>query len=181
LIALKGLARAADLFATVTEDAARSAADELAALGLPTTASGAAAVAMLFAGLDLPAEAQVLAISQRGRRGLARVERLQAGMSAQRLALLLTAPAEVFYGKMAQYLGFMLGSHDSSIRPSSLSSQWRKMLQAVRRTRRRAEAAIERVVQRELTTIGCGGSPTGPAQRHCLSKKRCRKHERPVG
>lgn len=44
--------------------------------------------------------------------------------------------------KMAQYLGFMLGTHGCAIRPSSLSRQWRKMRRAFSRIRRVAEVEI---------------------------------------
>lgn len=66
LIALNGLARDADLFVRISEDEARRGAELLAAHGLPTTASGAAGVAALLAGLDLPPEARVLAILSEG-------------------------------------------------------------------------------------------------------------------
>lgn len=49
LIALKGLARDADLFLTVTEDEAQAATDLAAARGLATTPSGAAGLAGLIA------------------------------------------------------------------------------------------------------------------------------------
>lgn len=49
LIALKGLARDADSFLTVTEDAARTATDHAAAHGLPSTPSGTAGIAALMA------------------------------------------------------------------------------------------------------------------------------------
>lgn len=66
LIALHGLARDADLFVRISEDEARLGVDLLAAHGLPTTASGAAGVAALLAGLDLPPGARVLAILSEG-------------------------------------------------------------------------------------------------------------------
>ncbi len=66
MIALNGLARDADLFMTISEADARSAVDLLAAYGLPTTPSGAAGVAALLAGLDLPPEARVMAILSEG-------------------------------------------------------------------------------------------------------------------
>ncbi|WP_209427516.1 pyridoxal-phosphate dependent enzyme [Pararhodobacter sp. SW119] len=66
LIALNGLARDADQFVTITEDAATRAADLLAEFGLPTTPSGAAGIAALLAGLDLPGDACVLAILSEG-------------------------------------------------------------------------------------------------------------------
>lgn len=61
-IALNGLARDADVFVTLSEDAARRGADLLAAHDLPTTESGGAGVAALLAGLGLPSTARVLAI-----------------------------------------------------------------------------------------------------------------------
>lgn len=66
LIALNGLARDADIFVTMPEAAAMRGADLLAEHGLPTTASGAAGVAALLAGLELPLEARVLAILSEG-------------------------------------------------------------------------------------------------------------------
>ncbi len=66
MIALNGLARDADLFMTVSEAEAKRGADLLATHGLPTTPSGAAGVAALLAGLDLPADARVLAILSEG-------------------------------------------------------------------------------------------------------------------
>ena len=65
-IALNGLARDADLFVTITEQDARDAVAQLAEHGLPTTASGAAGLAALCAGLDVPADARVLAILSEG-------------------------------------------------------------------------------------------------------------------
>jgi diaminopropionate ammonia-lyase len=61
-IALNGLARDADVFVTISEEEARRGADRLAAHGWPSTESGGAGVAALLAGLDLPPNAQVLAI-----------------------------------------------------------------------------------------------------------------------
>lgn len=66
MIALNGLARDADLFVTITETEAARGVDLLAAHGLATTPSGAAGVAALLAGLDLPADAHVLAILSEG-------------------------------------------------------------------------------------------------------------------
>lgn len=66
MIALTGLARDADVFGTISEDDARWATELLAEHGLPTTPSGAAGVAALVAGLDLPADAHVLAILSEG-------------------------------------------------------------------------------------------------------------------
>ena len=49
LIALKGLSRDADVFATITEDEARTGADICADIGLASTPSGAAGIAALLA------------------------------------------------------------------------------------------------------------------------------------
>lgn len=66
MIALKGLAQDADLFATITEDEAAQGVAILAGHGLDTTPSGGAGLAALFAGLDPGAEARVLAILSEG-------------------------------------------------------------------------------------------------------------------
>jgi diaminopropionate ammonia-lyase len=66
MIALNGLARDADIFVTISETDAQRGADLLAAHGLPTTPSGAAGLAALVAGLELPAGAHVLAILSEG-------------------------------------------------------------------------------------------------------------------
>ena len=66
MIALNGLARDADVFVTISEAEALRGADWLAEHGLPTTPSGAAGVAALLAGLELPREARVLAILSEG-------------------------------------------------------------------------------------------------------------------
>ena len=66
MIALNGLARDADAFVTISEATARGATDLLAAQGLPTTPSGAAGIAPLLAGLELPPAARVLAILSEG-------------------------------------------------------------------------------------------------------------------
>lgn len=66
MIALNGLARDADVFVTISEGDAMRAVELLAAQGLPTTPSGAAGVAALVAGLELPADAHVLAILSEG-------------------------------------------------------------------------------------------------------------------
>ena len=66
MIALDGLARDADVFVTISEDEAQRGSDLLIGHGLPTTPSGAAGVAALLAGLDLPAEAHVLGILSEG-------------------------------------------------------------------------------------------------------------------
>lgn len=65
-IALHGLARDADLFVTLSEADALRAVTLLAEAGLPTTASGAAGVAALLAGLAVPSDARVLAILSEG-------------------------------------------------------------------------------------------------------------------
>lgn len=66
LIALNGLARDTDIFFTITEAEAMDGANLLAEYGLSTTASGAAGVAALLAGLELRLEARVLAILSEG-------------------------------------------------------------------------------------------------------------------
>jgi diaminopropionate ammonia-lyase len=65
LIALKGLARDADAFVTITEAEAEAVLEVLAAQGLATTPSGAAGVAALT-GLTLGADARVLCILSEG-------------------------------------------------------------------------------------------------------------------
>jgi hypothetical protein len=45
-------------------------------------------------------------------------------------------------GKLAQYLGFMLGRDDAALRQSSLSRQWRKMRRAFGRTQKIAATEI---------------------------------------
>ncbi len=65
-IALTGLARDADVFVTISEADAMRAAELLAAQGLPSTPSGVGGLAALVAGLDLPADAHVLAILSEG-------------------------------------------------------------------------------------------------------------------
>ncbi len=62
LIALAGLSRDADAFVTITEDEAKAGTAILAEHGLETTPSGGAGLATLLAGLDLGANARVLAI-----------------------------------------------------------------------------------------------------------------------
>lgn len=67
MIALAGLARDADWFATVSEDEAADAVAALARLGIATTPSGAAGIAALRALRPaLPADARVLAIVSEG-------------------------------------------------------------------------------------------------------------------
>ncbi len=66
MIALAGLARDADGFATLSDEQADRAVATLADLGLQTTPSGAAGLAALLAGLDLPRDARVLAILSEG-------------------------------------------------------------------------------------------------------------------
>jgi len=65
LIALKGLARDADTFVTITDDAASAILPELAEKGLATSESGGAGVAAL-AGMGLGAKARVLCILSEG-------------------------------------------------------------------------------------------------------------------
>ena len=66
LIALKGLATDADLFVTISEEEAQSAMPVLAAHDLACSTSGGAGLAALLAGLDLPADARVLAVLSEG-------------------------------------------------------------------------------------------------------------------
>lgn len=66
LIALNGLMRDADVFVTISDTEAMRGAELLAEHDLPTTASGAAGVAALLAGLSLSHEARVLAILSEG-------------------------------------------------------------------------------------------------------------------
>ena len=69
LIALKGLARDADLFALITEAEAEAAVRQLAGMGLDTSASGGAGLAAALAdgaALGLDASARVLAILSEG-------------------------------------------------------------------------------------------------------------------
>jgi diaminopropionate ammonia-lyase len=72
LIALKGLARDADLFATISEDEGHAGARFCAEQGLPTTPSGAAGLSALLASsahreaLQLDASSRVLAILSEG-------------------------------------------------------------------------------------------------------------------
>ena len=66
LIGLKGLSRDADRFVTLTEDEAASGIASLSRHGVVTTPSGGAGLAALFAGLDLPPDARVLAFLTEG-------------------------------------------------------------------------------------------------------------------
>jgi diaminopropionate ammonia-lyase len=66
LIALKGLATDADLFVTISEEEAQAAMPVLAAHDLACSTSGGAGLAALLAGLDLPADARVLAVLSEG-------------------------------------------------------------------------------------------------------------------
>lgn len=66
MIALAGLARDADAFVTITEDEAAAGVAVLAEHGLATTPSGGAGLAALIAGLDMGADARVLAILSEG-------------------------------------------------------------------------------------------------------------------
>lgn len=62
MIALKGLARDADLFVTISDEAAQAATEVLARHGLETTPSGGAGLAALLSGLEPGPNAVVLAI-----------------------------------------------------------------------------------------------------------------------
>lgn len=66
MVALDGLARDADAFVTITEAEAARGVDLLARHDLHSTPSGAAGIAALLAGLELPADAHVLAILSEG-------------------------------------------------------------------------------------------------------------------
>lgn len=66
LIALNGLARDADQFVTISESEAAAGVAALTAFDLGTSASGGAGLAALLAGLDLGADANVLAILSEG-------------------------------------------------------------------------------------------------------------------
>ena len=66
MIALAGLSRDADCFVTITEEEAESGTALLAEQDLETTPSGAAGLAALLAGLDLGADARVLAFLSEG-------------------------------------------------------------------------------------------------------------------
>ncbi|WP_296643115.1 pyridoxal-phosphate dependent enzyme [Roseinatronobacter sp.] len=66
MIALAGLARDADMFVTISDADALGAVALLAEHGLPTTPSGAAGIAALLGGLDLPQDARILAILSEG-------------------------------------------------------------------------------------------------------------------
>ncbi|MEO0669217.1 MAG: pyridoxal-phosphate dependent enzyme [Pseudomonadota bacterium] len=66
LIALAGLSRDADSFATITEAEAAAGVATLAPHGLATTPSGGAGLAALIAGLDLPPDARVLTFLSEG-------------------------------------------------------------------------------------------------------------------
>lgn len=66
LIALNGLARDADLFVTLSEDEAAEGIAALADCGVATSPSGGAGLAAMLAGLEIGAEARVLAILSEG-------------------------------------------------------------------------------------------------------------------
>ncbi|GGH31107.1 diaminopropionate ammonia-lyase [Cribrihabitans marinus] len=67
LVALVGLARDADIFATITEAEAADGTEALAELGFATTPSGGAGLAALLAGLDgIDTASRVLAILSEG-------------------------------------------------------------------------------------------------------------------
>lgn len=66
MIALAGLSRDADIFATITDAEAADGIAELAGFGLDTTPSGGAGLAAMLAGLQLPSDARVLAFLSEG-------------------------------------------------------------------------------------------------------------------
>ncbi|WP_289152890.1 pyridoxal-phosphate dependent enzyme [uncultured Salipiger sp.] len=66
MIALAGLSRDADGFATLSEDEVRAGVATLAEHGFDTTPSGGAGLAALLAGLELGAGARVLAVLSEG-------------------------------------------------------------------------------------------------------------------
>lgn len=66
MIALAGLARDADLFVTLSEEEVEGAVATLAEFGVATSPSGGAGLAALLSGLELGAEARVLAIVSEG-------------------------------------------------------------------------------------------------------------------
>ncbi len=66
LIALRGLARDADAFMTITEDEGFAGAQAAADHGFDSTPSGAAGLAGALAGPDLPGDARVLVILSEG-------------------------------------------------------------------------------------------------------------------
>jgi diaminopropionate ammonia-lyase len=66
MIALNGLSRDADTFATITEDEAAQGITALAAMGVATSPSGGAGLAALLAGLEIGPDARVLAILSEG-------------------------------------------------------------------------------------------------------------------
>lgn len=66
LIALKGLARDADTFVTISEDEAQSPMPVLAQHGLECSTSGGAGLAAMLGGLDLGSDARVLAVLSEG-------------------------------------------------------------------------------------------------------------------
>ena len=66
MIALNGLSRDADTFATITEDEAAQGITALATMGVATSPSGGAGLAALLAGLEIGPDARVLAILSEG-------------------------------------------------------------------------------------------------------------------
>ena len=66
VVALAGLSHDADVFVTITEEEVYQALPSLDDLGVSTTPSGAAGLAALLAGLDLPSNARVLTILSEG-------------------------------------------------------------------------------------------------------------------
>ena len=131
LIALKGLARDADVFLTITEEDGLAGAALAGEAGFPTSPSGAAGLAGVVAGRDAPElalgpDARVLGDPERNGpavtkpdRGFpkaefqARVARAQALMAGAGIdALLLTTEPEVRY-----FSGFLTRFWDSPTRP----------------------------------------------------------------
>lgn len=70
------------------------------------------------------------------------LEKLELSPSKTERTEFTAASAPEVSSKAAQYLGFTLEPSGASIRPSSLSRQWRKMRRAMKRTRRMAEKEI---------------------------------------
>lgn len=70
------------------------------------------------------------------------LEKLELSPSKTERTEFTPASAPGVSSKAAQYLGFSLEPSGASIRPSSLSRQWRKMRRAIKRTRRMAEKEI---------------------------------------
>jgi hypothetical protein len=72
--------------------------------------------------------------------------RIQEALAGEKLEVSTSKTERTLFGpdsrKGAQYLGFELHPSGASIRPGSLSRQWRKMRRAVRRAKAAGEAAI---------------------------------------